>query len=61
MGQEESTVVDPSAPPKTLQARTLEALAQYIKDGRAQKIVVMVGWSDAIGRCVLIRQRQAQV
>jgi len=47
MGQEESRVVDPSAPPKTLKARTLEALAQYIKDGRAQKIVVMVGWFDA--------------
>jgi len=47
MGQEESRVVDPSARPKTLKARTLEALAQYIKDGRAQKIVVMVGWFDA--------------
>jgi NAD-dependent histone deacetylase SIR2 len=43
MGQEESTVVDPNASPRTLKARTLEALAQYIKDGRAQKIVVMVG------------------
>ncbi|CAA9957061.1 NAD-dependent deacetylase sirtuin-2 [Pyrenophora teres f. maculata] len=43
MGQEESRVVEANAPPKTLQARTLEALAQYIKDGRAQKIVVMTG------------------
>jgi NAD-dependent histone deacetylase SIR2 len=42
MGQDESRVVDPNAPPQTLSARTLEALAQYIKDGRAQKIVVMV-------------------
>lgn len=42
MGQDESRVVDPNAPPQTLSARTVEALAQYIKDGRAQKIVVMV-------------------
>ncbi|KAI4639913.1 hypothetical protein J4E93_008712 [Alternaria ventricosa] len=43
MGQDESRVVDPNAPPQTLSARTLEALAQYIKDGRAKKIVVMTG------------------
>ncbi|CAG5186140.1 uncharacterized protein ALTATR162_LOCUS11500 [Alternaria atra] len=43
MGQDESRVIDPTAPPQTLEARTLEALAQYIKDGRAQKIVVMTG------------------
>jgi NAD-dependent histone deacetylase SIR2 len=49
MGQDESRVIDPTAPPQTLEARTLEALAQYIKDGRAQKIVVMVSWS-AMGR-----------
>jgi NAD-dependent histone deacetylase SIR2 len=42
MGQDESRVVDADQPPQTLKARTLEALAQYIKDGRAQKIVVMV-------------------
>ena len=48
MGQDESRVVDPTAPPQTLEARTLEALAQYVKDGRAQKIVVMVSW-DAMG------------
>ena len=52
MGQDESRVVDPNAPPQTLSARTLEALAQYIKDGRAKKIVVMVSssalaWLDA--------------
>jgi len=45
MGQDESRVVDPNAPPQTLSARTLEALAQYIKDGRAKKIVVMVSSS----------------
>ncbi|KAF1848684.1 NAD-dependent deacetylase sirtuin-2 [Cucurbitaria berberidis CBS 394.84] len=43
MGNEESTVANPDAPPQTLSARSLEALAQYIKDGRAKKIVVMVG------------------
>ncbi|KAG9186139.1 NAD-dependent histone deacetylase SIR2 [Alternaria panax] len=43
MGQDESRVADPTAPPRTLEARTLEALAQYIRDGRAQKIVVMTG------------------
>jgi hypothetical protein len=42
MGNDESKVVDPSTPPQTLQSRTLESLAQYIKDGRARKIVVMV-------------------
>jgi hypothetical protein len=49
MGQDESRVMDPSAPPRTLKARTVEALAQYIKDGRAQKIVVMVGSSPRYG------------
>ncbi|EOA84570.1 uncharacterized protein SETTUDRAFT_91061, partial [Exserohilum turcica Et28A] len=43
MGQDESRVVDPDAPPQTLKARTLDALAQYIADGRARKIVVMTG------------------
>jgi NAD-dependent histone deacetylase SIR2 len=42
MGNEESRVVDEDTPPRTLKARTIEALAQYIKDGRAKKIVVMV-------------------
>ncbi|USP74967.1 uncharacterized protein yc1106_02241 [Curvularia clavata] len=43
MGQDESRVVDPDTAPQTLKARTLEALAQYIKDGRARKVVVMTG------------------
>lgn len=51
MGQDESRVVDPDAPPQTLKARTLDALAQYIADGRARKIVVMV--------CRLARTRDA--
>lgn len=42
MGNEESRIVDPSTPPQTLNARSLEALAEYIKDGRAKQIVVMV-------------------
>lgn len=42
MGNEESRVVDADTPPQTLKARTVEALAQYIKDGRARQIVVMV-------------------
>lgn len=42
MGNEESRVIDPDTPPQTLKARTVEALAQYIKDGRAKQIVVMV-------------------
>jgi NAD-dependent histone deacetylase SIR2 len=43
MGNEESTMVDPSTQPFTLKQRTTEALAQYIKDGKAKKIVVLVG------------------
>lgn len=42
MGQDESRVVDADTAPQTLKARTLEALVQYIKDGRARKVVVMV-------------------
>ncbi|KAF1828715.1 NAD-dependent deacetylase sirtuin-2 [Decorospora gaudefroyi] len=43
MGQDESRLVPASASPQTLKARTLEALAQYITEGRAQKIVVLTG------------------
>ena len=43
MGQEVSTPVDAGTPTQTLDARTVEAVASYIKAGRAQKIVVMVG------------------
>lgn len=42
MGNEDSKI-DPNTPPKTLSARTVEAVAKYIQDGKAQKIVVMVG------------------
>ncbi|KAK1999782.1 Sir2 family protein [Colletotrichum falcatum] len=43
MGNEESTMVDDSVQPKTLQARTLEAVADYIKSGNVKKIAVMTG------------------
>ncbi|KAF2625680.1 NAD-dependent deacetylase sirtuin-2 [Macroventuria anomochaeta] len=43
MGNEESTVVDPSTRPFALSARTTEALAKYIEAGKAKKIVVLTG------------------
>lgn len=43
MGNEESTMVDPKKRPFTLSARSTDALAQYIKDGKAKKIVVLTG------------------
>ncbi|PMD57689.1 NAD-dependent deacetylase sirtuin-2 [Hyaloscypha bicolor E] len=44
MGQENShEQIDPSTPPRTLSARSLEAVAEYIKDGRPKRIVVMTG------------------
>jgi NAD-dependent histone deacetylase SIR2 len=44
MGQESSREqVDPSTPPQTLSSRSLEAVAEYIKDGRPKRIVVMTG------------------
>ncbi|TKA61624.1 hypothetical protein B0A55_11341 [Friedmanniomyces simplex] len=43
MGNEESTPIDESVPPQTLTSRTLEGLAEYIKSGKASRIVVMTG------------------
>ena len=43
MGQESSSPIDESVPPRTLTGRTLEALAEYIKSGKAEQIVVMTG------------------
>ncbi|GKT42535.1 NAD-dependent protein deacetylase hst2-1 [Colletotrichum spaethianum] len=43
MGNEESTMLDDSIQPKTLHARTLEAVADYIKSGEVKKIAVMTG------------------
>ncbi|KAL8781096.1 MAG: hypothetical protein Q9213_006154 [Squamulea squamosa] len=41
MGQESSTPVDEAIPPQTLSARSVEALASYIKEGRPKKILLM--------------------
>lgn len=43
MGNEESSPIDESIEPQTLTGRTIEAVAEYIKSGRAQKIVVCTG------------------
>lgn len=44
MGQDQSApLVDEFTPPQTLDSRSVEAVAKYIKDGRAKNIVVMVG------------------
>ena len=45
MGQEQSSPVDDSTPSRTLRERSVDAVAQYIKDGGAKKIVVMVSLS----------------
>jgi len=42
MGQESSTMVDESVPPQTLKSRDLKGVADYIKSGKAKKIVIMV-------------------
>lgn len=43
MGNEESTPIDESVPPVRLTSRTINAVADYIKSGAADKIVVMTG------------------
>lgn len=43
MGQENSSPIDESVPPKTLSGRTLEALGQYINSGKCNRVVVMTG------------------
>lgn len=43
MGNEESSPIDESVEPKTLTGRTIESVGDYIKSGRAQKVVVMTG------------------
>lgn len=42
MGQESSSLIDDDTPPSTLESRTIDSVAHYINDGRANKIVVMV-------------------
>ena len=45
MGNEQSkTIAD--GPPRTLKARTLDALADHIKDGNVKKVVMMVSFKD---------------
>lgn len=43
MGNEPSTLVDEDTPPSALEARTLEAVAKYIKEKDDCRIVLMVG------------------
>ncbi|KAI9045090.1 SIR2 family NAD-dependent protein deacylase [Aspergillus affinis] len=43
MGNESSTLIDDTTPPSVLEARTVEALAKYIKEKDVRRIVVMVG------------------
>jgi NAD-dependent histone deacetylase SIR2 len=44
MGNENSREqIDPNTPPRTLSSRSLDAVAEYIKDGRPKRIVVMTG------------------
>ncbi|KAL2065811.1 hypothetical protein VTL71DRAFT_3481 [Oculimacula yallundae] len=43
MGQENSQVMDPNAPPYTLSSRSIAAVADFIKDGPPKRIVVMTG------------------
>ena len=43
MGQEASSFVDEDTPPQTLDARSVEAVADFIIDAQVEKIVVMVG------------------
>ena len=42
MGQDASTPVNENTPPETLESRTVDSVAKFIKDGRAKKVVVMV-------------------
>lgn len=42
MGQESSVMVDDTVPPQTLKSRDLKGVADYIKSGKAKKIVIMV-------------------
>lgn len=43
MGQDQSGLIEDDTPPNTLSERSLSAVAQMIKDGHAQRIVVMTG------------------
>jgi NAD-dependent histone deacetylase SIR2 len=57
MGQEESTLADAHGVPATLEERSLEAVAEYIKSGDVRRIVVLTGAgiSTAAGSKLTIR------
>jgi NAD+-dependent protein deacetylase SIR2 len=42
MGNESSIPVEENVPPQTLESRTIEAVAKYIKEKKVRRIVVMV-------------------
>jgi NAD-dependent histone deacetylase SIR2 len=42
MGNESSVPVEDDVPPATLKERTLEAVADYVKEKNVRRIVVMV-------------------
>lgn len=42
MGQQ-SSIIDDDTPPNALSERSVAGLAEYIKSGKAKKIVVMTG------------------
>lgn len=52
MGNESSTLVDEKTPPSVLAARNMQAVAQYIKEKRIRRVVIMVcteygtGWME---------------
>ncbi|KAL2268852.1 hypothetical protein VTJ83DRAFT_3698 [Remersonia thermophila] len=43
MGQEHSALIDDATPPETLSERSLDAVADFIKAGKARRIVVLTG------------------
>ncbi|KAL9098429.1 MAG: hypothetical protein Q9163_005905 [Psora crenata] len=43
MGQEQSSCIDASVTPRTLKDRSIESVAEFMRDGRDKKVVVMVG------------------
>lgn len=43
MGNDQSGLIDENVRPEKLEERSLSAVAKYIKDGRARRIVVMTG------------------
>lgn len=42
MGNESSTLIDEKTPPSVLEARTIEAIAKYVKQKPVKRVVVMV-------------------